>query len=262
MPISDATRDELRKIFEAPLKSTIQRRSVDEPWDEAAEREQRPFHYALVPATVWKGSKFERSFVTSLGSVWERAAVTLGGGIHGWSERGFVFRGEIHSSQLHTIQSILNELETRKRHPDWERELDEVLNADTGHTVPCEVTVDVAVGLSADDRSTHSYFEIKAPQPNSDQTKVSKEKMMKLSAMEHRPCAFYALPFNPYGTREAYAHPFPKRWFDLVSDAVVLIGDEFWNEVGGVGTWDEMIQIAVEVGATYRDQINNYLLAD
>ena len=80
MPLRRKLRRALRTSFEAPLRATLRRRTVEEPWDEAAERLQRPFHYALVPAAVWKGSKFERSFTTSLGSVWERAAVAIGVG--------------------------------------------------------------------------------------------------------------------------------------------------------------------------------------
>jgi hypothetical protein len=75
-------------------------------------------------------------------------------------------------------------------------------------------------------------FEIKAPLPNSDQTKVSKEKILKLYAMEPRQVAgaYYALPYNPYGRREDYAWSFPARWFNMREDEVVLIGNEFWGK--------------------------------
>ena len=43
--------------------------------------------------------------------------------------------------------------------------------------------------------------------------------------------AYYALPYNPYGTRENYNWSFPARWFDMKQDEVVLIGDEFWKRL-------------------------------
>jgi len=159
------------------------------------------------------------------------------------------------------IQGILNDLETRTRRPDWDSEMKEVLDAATGSTEPCAVTIDVAVGESESNRRSHKYFEIKAPKPNSDQTKVSKEKIFKLTAMERRECAFFALPFNPLESREAYNHPFPMRWFDMRTERVVLIGAEFWDDVGGPGTWGSMLQVAEEVGDDLRRRIlDEYLL--
>ncbi len=72
-------------------------------------------------------------------------------------------------------------------------------------------------------------FELNAPLPNSDVTKVSKEKMFKLYAMEPQLItdAFFALPYNPYGKREDYAWSFPERWFQMKPTAIVLIGDDF-----------------------------------
>jgi hypothetical protein len=254
-------RTRLAEVFARPVLTTLERRTVAEPWDEAAEAKSRPFHHALVPPAVWKGSKFERSFTTSLGSTWEAAAVVLGTGLRGWAERSYSYTGDIHTTQLHTIQRILNDLETRTRRPDWPKEMHEVLAAASGPTEPCNVTVDVAVGTSLEDQRSHEYFEVKAPQPNSDQTKVSKEKMFKLTAMEQRECAFYALPFNPYGSREQYNHPYPMRWLDMRSDSVVLIAEDFWDRVGGPGTWESMLEVAEEVGTVLRKRIvDEYLL--
>ena len=123
------------------------------------------------------------------------------------------------------------------------------------------MTVDAAVGDSSTNRRAHEFFEIKAPLPNSDQTKVSKEKIFKLTAMVRRECAFFALPFNPFGTREAYSHSFPARWFDMRRDRVVLIGAEFWDRIGGAGTWEAMLEVAEEVGEHLRQRIlDEYLL--
>ena len=240
--------------------TTLRSRTVTEPWDEENEQSLRPLHFALVPAAVWKGSKFERSFVTSLGNVWEKAAIEASRGVRAWTQQGYVYKGEIYSRQIQAITKILGDLEALRRRPDWDAEVGEVFAAASGPKEVCQVTIDVVIGDSLADRSTHEYYEIKSPKPNSDQTKVSKEKMFKLTAMEGRECAFYALPFNPWGTKEAYNHPFPKRWFNMASDRVVLIGVEFWERLGGPGTWHALIKIAERVGDAYEDQIEAYLL--
>lgn len=234
----------IETILAAPLVTTLHSRTVTEPWDEANERVLRALHFALVPAAVWKGSKFERSFSTSLGNVWERVALEASRGVRPWAHQGYVYKGEIYSKQIQVITRLLSDLESRRRKPEWDREIAEVLAAASGPKEPSQVTVDVAIGDSSENRASHEYYEIKSPKPNSDQTKVSKEKMLKLTALENRECAFYALPFNPWLTRAAYAHPFPKRWFDMASDQSVLIGVEFWEHLGGSGTWDALIAIA------------------
>lgn len=100
-------------------------------------------------------------------------------------------------------------------------------------------------------------FELKAPLPNSDQTKVSKEKMLKLLAMRERPVdyAYYALVYNPYGSKSDYAWSYPKRWFNMTSDPCVLIGDELWDLLGGVGTYVGFVEEINRLGKEYKNLI-------
>ena len=100
-------------------------------------------------------------------------------------------------------------------------------------------------------------FELKGPLPNSDQTKVSKEKIFKLLAMETSrvDTAFYALPYNPYGKKEDYNWSFPMRWFDMRNDESVLIGNEFWELIGGEGTYKNFITEINSLGKEYKERI-------
>jgi hypothetical protein len=68
-------------------------------------------------------------------------------------------------------------------------------------------------------------------------------------------CAYYALPYNPYGKRSDYAWSFPGRWFNMKNDKVVLIGDEFWEKIGGTGTYRAFIDAINEIGKEYKDRI-------
>ena len=69
-------------------------------------------------------------------------------------------------------------------------------------------------------------------------------------------------PVSRAPTRAAYTHPFPRRWFDMQSDSAVVIGDEFWDKIGGDGTWGRMLEVATEVGEVLKPRIlNEYLLA-
>lgn len=239
------------------VERTLRTRVQQEPWDVEEERRLRPFAFALVPEEVWKGAKFERSFTTSFGSAWEELALLVARDKYDHAERGGRYSGHLHQEQLAQIQRILNELDARRRHPDWDDEFRSVLEAASGELVEVGVIADVHAW---NNDGTHHFFEVKAPKPNSDQTKVSKEKMLKLSAMLGTTCAYYALPYNPYPSRAEYGHSPPKRWFNMSTDDVVLIGADFWNKVGGPGTWDDLMVLVEEVGGALSERIRREYL--
>ena len=39
------------------------------------------------------------------------------------------------------------------------------------------------------------------------------------------------------------------------TDAVVLIGDEFWEKIGGMGTYQAFIEAVNEIGTQYKERI-------
>jgi hypothetical protein len=219
----------------------------------------KPLYAALVPDEIFKGSHFERRFVTPFGGVWEKLAKVVATEALGKCELGFMIHGNVGMERLRRISEVLNNLEHSTKgkdriHPEWERELNYILEGG-GEMIPVHVICDVYV---EDVKNNLKYsFELKAPLPNSDQTKVSKEKIFKLYAMEPRIIneAYYALPYNPYGKRENYEWSFPARWFNMKKDPSVLIGDEFWDKIGGNGTYQLFISEINKLGLDYRERI-------
>ncbi len=141
-----------------------------------------------------------------------------------------------------------------RQKPNWNTELAYILEG-TGELIPATVVCDI---YTEDVKTGKRFaFELKAPLPNSDQTKQSKEKIFKLFAMDSKPvdAAYYALPYNPYGEKANYAWTFPARWFDMKLDPVVLIGAEFWDKIGGVGTYAAFIEAINEIGLPYKERI-------
>jgi hypothetical protein len=255
--------DEMKAAIQSVIKKMMDRVMdnvlVKDPFIEEKHHAKRPLYAALVPDEIFKGAHFERRFVTPFGKVWETLAVTAAGKGLGYGVAGHTITGTVKAERLRRITEILNRLEhgeagKKRAKPDWKTELAYVL-AGKGERVPVTVVCDVY----AEDRTNNKRyaFELKAPLPNSDQTKVSKEKILKLYSMEPRQVdgAYYALPYNPYGRREDYAWSFPARWFDMKKDEVVLIGDEFWEKIGGRGTYQSFIDAVNEIGQGYRDRI-------
>jgi len=259
---SDST-ESLEKDIQDVI-STLMDRVIDkvlhaDPFLKDEHKVKKPLYAALVPDEIFKGAHFERRFVTPFGGVWEKLAVAAAKHGLGFAEQSYRIDGFVKKGRLERISEVLNKLEhsqkgRSKTKPDWEKEKKYIL-AGKGEIIPTTVVCDVyATDHSAKNRFA---FELKAPLPNSDQTKVSKEKVMKLYAMEPKMVeeAYFALPYNPYGKKEDYAWSFPARWFNMKLDPVVLIGDEFWEKIGGAGTYQMILKAVDKIGVQYRAKI-------
>lgn len=248
----------IEQVIKNLMESVMNKVLRTDPFIPEDHRAKKPLYAALVPDEIFKGSHFERRFVTPFGNVWEKLAVAVGSKVLGSATTGHPIVGNVKTEQLRRIQEVLNLLEhgngTSRVKPDWGKEIEYVLAGD-GEPLPTTVISDVFI---EDIHNQKKYaFELKAPLPNSDQTKVSKEKIFKLLAMEPKQVdgAFYALPYNPYGKREDYAWSFPARWFDMKKDPVVLIGDDFWDMLGGAGTYQMFISELNKLGKDYKERI-------
>ncbi|MCD6406172.1 MAG: TdeIII family type II restriction endonuclease [Planctomycetes bacterium] len=255
--ISEKTRRRVLEEVKGFVDAVIERRVIGEPFDEEAFAAQRPFHAALAPMQLWKAARFERSFVTSLGQrSFERIAHLISSDRYE-SERSKTTEGRISNAQLATIQRILDDLERRDRTPDWEAEL-ALIDAERDNDP--DASLHVISDLWVKKSTGEEFYEIKSSKPNSDQSKVSKEKMLKLYALDPTCRVYFALPDNPYVTRQAYGWTHPMRWFDMRQDPCVLIGRDFWDNLGGQGTYDELLNIFREVGKTTKPRIRREVL--
>lgn len=258
--IKEAIQSVIRSMMDRVMENVL----VNDPFLTDVHRAKRPLYAALVPDEVFKGAHFERRFVTPFGGVWEKLAVVAAQENAGYGETAKAISGSVPQDRLRRISEILNRLEhpdagakergEQRTRPDWQAELAYVL-AGRGKAIPVTVVCDVFAEYPS--RNLRYAFELKAPLPNSDQTKVSKEKILKLYAMEPRQVdgAYYALPYNPYGRREDYDWSFPARWFDMRQDEVILIGDDFWDKIGGLGTYQAFIDAINEIGPSYKQRI-------
>lgn len=255
---------EMKKSIQSVIRILMERVMnkvlIEDPFVKEEHRAKKPLYAALVPDEIFKGSHFERRFVTPFGDVWEKLAIVAANKGLGYGIKGHNINGKINAERLRRIQEVLNNLEHPQKgesrtKPDWDSELKFVLEGKSLKIIPVTVMCDV---YAEDKKNKKKYaFELKAPLPNSDQTKVSKEKILKLYSMEPRQIndAYYALPYNPYGKRENYAWSFPARWFNMKNDKVVLIGDEFWEKIGGIGTYKAFINAVNEIGEEFKNRI-------
>ena len=254
---SSIVSEAIKGIITSMMDRVMSKVLFEDPFIPENHRAKKPLYAALVPDEIFKGSHFERRFVTPFGDVWEKLAIVAGKVTFYKVEKGYSITGQIPAERLRRIQEVLNKLEHPEKgkeriHPDWDTEIKYILSGE-GELIPATVICDIYLE-NADKKYA---FELKAPLPNSDQTKVSKEKILKLYSMVPCPItnAYYALPYNPYGKRGDYNWSFPARWFNMKEDKVVLIGNEFWDLIGGKGTYQLFIDEINKIGVEYKSQV-------
>tara|TARA_B100000686_G_C16725355_1_gene937436 strand:+ start:275 stop:1105 length:831 start_codon:yes stop_codon:yes gene_type:complete len=257
---ADETKKLVQAVIDQLMEGVLKRVLSEDPFVPAEHEKKKPLYAALVPEEIWKGSHFERRFTTPFGHVWEKLAQVVAENAGDYAEREHSITGVVKRDRLGRIGEILNNLEHSKKgddkvKPDWGNEIKYILKG-KGPDIPVTVICD----LYTENRSNSKKYayEIKAPLPNSDQTKVSKEKILKLHCMRPKKIdhAYYALPYNPFGSKKVdYKWSFPNRWFNMQSDEVVLIGKEFWDTIGGIGAYQGFVDAIREIGPKYKDII-------
>ena len=168
---------------------------INDPFIKEKHHSSKPLYSALVPDEIFKGSHFERRFVTPFGGVWEKLAQVVAHENHGHCSMGHSMNGVVGSESLRRIQEVLNNLEHNtkgeaKVKPDWSKEL-EYIRQGGGEPIPVSVTCDIFI--YNEQTNTKYAFELKAPLPNSDQTKVSKEKNVEIISNESKASGFCIL---------------------------------------------------------------------
>ncbi len=204
-----------------------------------------PFHSLFFRDEAIIAFKRQRSIVTSLGQrLYPRLARIIAEEHYSDVHLEREFRATVDGAVADTIDRIVTELRVRQRKPDHAQEIAEVLGAKGGERREVVITADLFIG----DFIPGPFFaEIKSPLPNLDVAAESKKKILTFIALHHdkNPEAYLAFAYNPFISREAYNHPFTGQIMDLAAE--VLIGEEFWDKIGGKGTYTQLLDIIEEV---------------
>ncbi len=206
-----------------------------------------PFHDALVPGITLLG---ERSFSTRLGNLHEGIAAAIAEEIHAEVRQPLDLTGSIPVLSREFITQIIRQLERRKAEPDALYEREQLLGH-FGERVSAATRIDLYI--RAQDGDEH-FFEIKSGKPNKGQCIEMKERLMTALAIRHSESAFtwWGIPYNPYGLGP-YLHAFALPFFDFEHE--VMIGEQFWNFVGGEGAYEELLEVYREVGEEFADRL-------
>jgi hypothetical protein len=215
-----------------------------------------PFHRLFFDDAGLVAFKQERSVVTRMGlSLYPELARLIA--LENYLEvaREKVIEGSLKDTTVNTIDRIVRDLRARQRGPNHAQEMREIRKAPASATkAPVRVITDLYIG---DFRGGPFFAEIKTPVPNLDICAETKSKILTFEALLHRQNAkgYLAFAYNPFITRDAYAHHFTKQIMDM--EAEVLMADEFWDTIGDHGTFIELLALIDLVGSEIREEKAN-----
>ena len=252
--ISKAIKEVVSELMERVMNKVL----ITDPFIKEKHHSRKPLYAALVPDEIFKGSHFERRFVTPFGGVWEKLAMVVAKEAHGTVIKGHKVYGTVGSESLRRIQETLNKLEHRKKKnkvkPDWDKEI-EYIKAGGGEPIPTTVICDIYIENEATGKKY--AFELKGLESTSNQIRRSKEKLLKLSIMHPKKIDFtyYALPYELHNEKDNYDDKHLKQWFDLKNDKTILINNEFWELIGGKDTYQNLNKEIKKLGKNYKERI-------
>jgi len=195
---------------------------------------------------------FIHSMATTLGmSIYEDVSVIIASDTSQECFRKYGVGGVISKDQKRTITGIITKLRNGSRKANIKKEIEEVLKAS------CKDGEFQKSGNIADlymkrDNKEY-YFEIKTVKPNIDVFEKSKTKLLEWVARKRKKIiVFLAFPYNPY-------HPKPYSRFTEVGMMDVnndfLVGNEYWDFIGGENTFSELLEVFNEVGKIFKVRI-------
>ena len=193
---------------------------------------------------------FIHSLATILGqSVYEKVAQIIAQPNFDVAETGYDVTGEITNEENSTISQILQEIKSKTRKADKEREINEILKANSNGGRKIKIRAD----LFLKKEGKEYYIEIKTAKPNIDVFVKSKQKLLEWIALRKKKVnTILAIPYNPY-------HPEPYSRFTmqgyLDEEKELYVAEKFWELLGGKGTYEEVLKIFDEVGKEFKERI-------
>ena len=250
------TREQIKGYIEGFIQSLIDanKRNDLKPTDLrplktfSATGDIKPFHEAILPNGILLVNEFERSFSTKLGNTFEETAKLIGKDVYAEADRGHRIRGQVSNSTVAVIETIVDQINHRSMKKTYLELVDQVISVPPNDQIERQTIADLYL---RDRDGNELFFEIKSPKPNKGQCLEVYNRLLHIHALRKqgppKVKTYYAMAYNPNGNKRSdYSHAFSKNYLDLENQ--VLMGNEFWDMIGGPGTYEEVLDIYREVG--------------
>lgn len=196
---------------------------------------------------------FIHSMATTLGmSIYEDVSVILASETAQEASRNYGIGGAISDYQKSRIATVVQELRNGTRKANIEEEIKFILEADWENS-SYQKSGNIADFYMKRDGIEY-FFEIKTVKPNIDVFEKSKTKLLEWVARRRSNVkVFLAFPYNPYHP-EPYSRFTESGMMDVGND--FLVGDEYWDFIGGPNTFTELLETFDEVGKEFKERLS------
>lgn len=226
--------------------------------DYSPETQAMPFHFRLLGKDRMALYSFIHSVNTMLGqSIFEKVAEIIAAPNFDKAKSQHDFEGYLSNKAVLEVDKIMLNLKSAKLHAGESKE-DKAINL-----VACQGRLGKLRKARADlfvlKKDTEYYFEIKTVKPNIDVFAKTKEKLLQWRAMRYsvdkhvKVKAYICIPYNPEAPKP-YSRWTLQGLYDLKKE--VLVAEEFWDFLGGKGTYEELLDIFEQTGIELRKEID------
>ena len=252
MPLSEGQIESVEATIKDSLRSKFQ--------NYKPESKYMPFHHRLLGKDRMALYSFIHSLNTAFGtSIFEPVAEILAGTRFAKAQSQYVVGNKISEVAENEISRIIADL-TMGKIPDKHEEIEKIRDV-------CQKGRMIALKPGKVDLCLQNYddsiflFDLKTAKPNIENFKSFKRKLLQWCAiiLAKNPGfdvhSLIAIPYNPY-------EPAPyERWtlqgmLDLEQE--LKVADEFWDFLGGEGTYDDLLACFESAGIALRPEIDQY----
>ena len=225
------------------------------------ETSNMPFHYRLLGRDRMALFSFIQSLNTTFGtSIFEPVAEILASLKFSIAQKQFVVGDTISEQAQIEVQHIMNELTTGRKNPNKIEEIERIRKVATSGRVNKLKTVKIDLFVKDNDGAIH-LFDLKTVKPNISNFKDFKRTLLEWVAIylskypDAKIHSYIAIPYNPYEPKP-YERWTLKGMLDL--DNELKVAEEFWDFLGGKGTYLELLNCFERVGIELRPEIDEY----
>ncbi len=219
-----------------------------------------PFHFRLLGRDRMALYSFIQSLNTTFGtSIFEPVAVELAKEHFPYVQSQYVIGNKISAECQEVIQQIMNNL-TIGKPPNKPGELEILRNASKSNKVNKFKTVKVDLFIK-DKNGEQFFFDLKTTKPNISNFKDFKRTLLEWAAIaltennNLKVNTIIAIPYNPYEPK-----PY-ERWTikGMLDDKhELMVGEEFWNFLGGKETYQDLLDCFEVAGIDLRPEIDEF----
>lgn len=220
-----------------------------------------PFHTRLLGKDTLALYSFIHSLNTSFGtSIFEPVALALSSSNFVSAESQQSVGKQISTEAHRVIQNIIDALATANIAPSKQEEVNAIRAVCTHGEMKTVKLTKADIKLVSHDGTIY-FIDLKTAKLNAGEFKGFKRTLLEWVAatLAVYPTAnvqtLVAIPYNPYEP-QPYSRWMMRGMLDINSE--LKVADEFWDFLGGSGTYQVLLDIFERTGIELRDEINDY----